>query len=700
MAFQPDPHRNRRRRSRPAARKPRRWRLALVGVALLGAIAAGFALLAALPTRADPTAARAELATALDQFRRGNVTAARDGARAAVKADPDWGLAHATLARFLLDLDDGTGAQAELDRAKLTGFDPARTAQLYAHAALLQGDPDAAIAAAVRTVPRYRNYAVRVIGRALAVKGDIAGALKQLTTLTRQAPADSRAWSDLGRVEQSAGDLVAAADAAGRALQIDPGNGDALVLRGELVRTQFGLIGALPWFEAALARDPANHDALVNYAATLGEAGRYRDMLAAARKAAAVRPDDPQPYYLQAVLAARAGNDDLARAMLDKTGGALGNMPGALLLGGALDYGAGAWQQAVAQWGSLVGQQPQNIVARRLLAAALLRSGDSRGALEVLRPIATRDDADSYTLSLAGRAFEQAGQRDWAARFLDRAAVPARADSAAFGTDQSLALLGQAVAASNTPANSIALIRALAASGDTAGALVRAQQLAAAHPGVPAAPLLVGDVQVARRDWSGAVAAYRAAANLRFDEPAALRLVDAQDRAGDRADATRTLALFMTQNPANLAAQRLSAHRQIADGQWDDAIETLEGLRERVGNRDAALLAELGYAFIGKGDAQGAEAYAAAAYRVAPLNPVTADAWGWALYQLGDYDRAVQLLEKAASIAPQASGVRWHLAQTYAALGRDAAAAQQAQAALLDPTFRERAAATALAGAA
>lgn len=679
MAFQPD---IRRRRRAPAGGRSARRRFALFGIAGLAGLAGlvgAAALTSARPERADPASARNELARSLAEFRRGNVSGARDHARLAVRANPNWGLAHATLARYLLELEDGAGAEAELDRARQAGFDPGRAIRLYAQAYLLQGDADRAIATAKTAPAADRVYAGRVVARALAVKGQTEAAWRQLSALAERVPGDSRIWSDLGRIHQGAGDLTAAAAAADRAVRADPANGDALLLRGELVRAQYGLVGALPWFEAALQRDPRHHAALIEYAATLGEAGRYRDMLAAARRAAAVEPGDPVAYYLQAVLAARSGNDDLARALLDRTGGRLADMPGALLLGGALDYGAGAWQQAVAQWGDLVGRQPKNITARRLLAAALLRTGDGKGALEVLRPVALRDDADSYTLSLVGRAFEQGGQRDWAARFLDRAQAATRSDAAPFGSDQSVAMLASALGATGTAATRIELVRALLAAGDTGAALAQAGELARRNPGTAAARLVIGDIQAARGAWPAAVAAYRAAADRRFDEPTALRLVDAQDKAGDRAAAANTLALFLSQNPANIAAQRLTAHWQIAAGDWDAAIDTLEAVRQRVGNRDAALLAELGYAFVGKGDAEGGEAYAAAAYRLAPLNPAAADAWGWALYNTGDYDRARQLLEKAASLAPYNPGIRAHLAQTYLALGRQRQAAQRAR---------------------
>lgn len=694
MAFQP--RLNRRRRS-PADGKPRPWRVAVLAVLALAGVAALLALVPALPARASPAVARTELATALKLFRQGDVSSARDHARLATRADPNWGLAHAVLARFLLELEDGAAAEAELDRAREVGFDPDRAFQLYAHAYLLQGDASRAIATANRAPAPYRAYAARIVGRALAATGDTERGWTQLSLLARRTPYDSRLWSDLGRVHQGAGDLLAATAATERALALDPANGDGLVLRGELIRAQFGLVASLPWFEAALERDPRNRAALVAYAATLGEAGRYGEMLSATRRALAVRPGDPEAFYLQAVLAARAGDTDLARGLLDRAGERLANVPGALLLGGALDYSEGAWRQAVGRWGDLVAIQPKNIVARRLLAAALLRTGDAKGALEVLRPVAIRNDADGYILNLMGRAYEQGDQRDWAARFLDRAAAPGRSDATPFGTDQSLAMLGRAAAASGTPATSVELVRALIAAGENDAALTKAQAIAQRNPGTPAAWLLVGDVQAARRQWPAAASAYRTAADRRFDEPTALRLVDAQNRTGDRAAASNTLALFLAQNPANVAALRLAADWQVADGDWDAAIDTLELLRQRVGNRDAALLAALGQAFTGKGDAEGGEAYAAAAYRLAPTNPVTADAWGWALHKLGDDDRAGQLLEKAASLSPNAAALRWRLAQVYWALGRKDLAARQAQAALRDRAFRDRAAAEAMA---
>ena len=62
--------------------------------------------------------------------------------------------------------------------------------------------------------------------------------------------------------------------AADRAVAARPANVEALVLRGELSRGQYGLAAALPWFDRALEIDPGNVPALLERAATYGDMGR------------------------------------------------------------------------------------------------------------------------------------------------------------------------------------------------------------------------------------------------------------------------------------------------------------------------------------------------------------------------------------------------------------------------------------------
>ena len=659
--------------------------------------AAALTLGVARPAHADAAAARTELAVSLGLLKTGNYNAARAHAQAAIRLDDRWGLAHAVLARAFLALGDGLGAEGELGRAAANGFDMKRGHQMLAEAYLIQGDADRALVEVQKTDPKFGGYAVRVAARALAARGATVQAQALLGELLDADPRNARAWTDLAGIRYAAGDLAGAGANAQQAVSLAPDSPEALTLRGQLVREQYGLAAATSWFEAALKRDAYFHPALIEYAATLGDMGRYSDMLAATRRALAVRPGSPQALYLQAVLAARAENYDLARSLMQRTGGQIDDLPGALLLGGTLDYQAGAYEQAIDKWRGLVAQQPMNITARRLLGAAMLRSGDTKGALEVLRPIALRGDADSYTLGLVGRAFEANGERDWAARFLDRAALPMRDGAKPFGTDDSLAVLTAAADGDPTnPVLAVSVIKGLIDAGQTGPALARARAMETAQPGSPAAHLLVGDTLMTMGKFGDAAEAYRKAADIRFDESTMLRVVDALDRAGRRPEASTVLALFLTQHPENIPGLRLAAHWQVAAGEWDAAISTLENLRSRVGSRDAAMLAELSYAHAGAGDLDDALAYGAAAYDIAPLNAVATDAYGWALYQTDEDEKAADLFEKAVALAPRHPGLRWHLAQAYADLGRKEEARAQIAQVIANPEFAEKAAAQAL----
>ena len=600
------------------------------------------------------------------------------------------------LARAYLAIGDGISAEGELDRARDDGFDTARAHQLYAHAALLENDPDRALTEAAKAQPRFAGYAMRIAARALAAKGDVPGAEAMLLRLLAANPQDGAAFADLGRIRLDSGNVAGAIDSTVRAVALSPNSLAALTLRGELVRAQYGLVAALPWFEAALSRDAYYYDALIDYAATLGDVGRYQDMLEATRRALDARPDDPQAYYLQAVLAARSGNFDLARTLLGRSSATLGDVPGVQLLGGMLAYQAGAYQQAIEQWGALAAQQPMNLTAKRLLGLATLRAGDARGALAAMRPAALRGDADSYTLTLVARAFEQSGERNWASPYLDRSYWPGRPASAPFGVDDSPNLLtGLASEQPMEPVARLGAVRGLLEAGNHNGALAQAQAITQMMPGAPAGWLALGDTLAANARYGDAAAAYAHAANIRFDEPTMLRMVDSLDRAGQRPAALDALTKFLSQNPQSIAAQRVAAHWQIAGGQYDAAIDTLEGLRQQLGDRDAGLLAELAYAYTGDDDADTGRSYAKAAYRIAPMNPAATDAYGWALYQLGKTDLALQLFQKAAAIAPADAMVRWHLAQALGDLDRDGEAAVQIRAALADPAFTDRTAATA-----
>ena len=638
--------------------KRRRWRLPRTGVRVqtrgrtlaivmlcLAILGAGLVVVRRA-ARAEPDAfladARATLAA-------GNFHAAQSNARWAIAAGVQGSAAQILLARANLMLDDGLEAEAALDRAVATGAPAASLHALRAHARLLQGDPQGANAEAASANPGD-PYAARIRARALAAEGNSGAGVEALERLVATMPGDGAAWTDLGRLRLTTGDVGGAARATARALAVSRRDPATLTLAGELVRTRFGLAAAAPWFAAALRRDAYYHPALIEQAATLGELGRYREMLAATRHALLARPGSPQALYLQAVLAARAGRIDLARRLLQLAGGALDGLPGAMLLGGALDYRRGDIDQAVAKWRRLVELQPMNMRVRRLLGLALLRSGDARGSLEVLRPMVLRSDADGYTLRLAARGLERIGNRGAAAVLIDRASRGA-GESKPFASDTAVGALAAAAAdAPADPTYRIGLIRGLITGGDSDAAVARAQELVAAGPGAPAAHVALGDALSAAGRQGNAAPAYARAADLAFDAPTMLRLVDTVGTGASAQNAAAALSLYVAQNPRSVEARHILGHWQVGAGAYPAAIATLEGVRRTVGNRDARLLADLAQAYAGSGDNANARRYSRAAYALAPTNTAVVRAYAASLSAAGDDFGARQLESKAQAL--------------------------------------------------
>jgi tetratricopeptide (TPR) repeat protein len=629
------------------------------------------ALIALLLLGAAGCSSRPE--TPEDAYRRGLQALAEGEPRTArieflnaIKAQPNNKALRLAQARTYLLLGDGAAAEDELERANALGVAESETAHLMAHALLLQGQAERAVAAAGKAGPDHAAYAYRMLGRAYQALGRLEDAAQAFDRALAAAPDEGVLWADIGRFRRDTGEVAGAIAAADRAVALDPRNIEALILRGELTRNQYGLAAAVPWFDRALDIDPSNVAALIERASTLGDLGRTRDMLADTRRILSVSPDNPSAYYLQAVLAARGRDYELARSLYRRTGGAFDQRPAAMLLAGTIELGADNAELATRPLERLLEAQPGNLKARRLLGTAQWRSGDAAAAVRTLRPLADRPDADAYTLSVIGKAYARLGDDGQAARYLARAAAPRPSALAALdnplGDDEIETLRRNADRQPNAAPAQIALIRALLGRGLGPEALQRARRLQAAHGGAPDAHVLVGDALAIQGDYGAAASAYRNAANLAFSEPVALRLVEALRNSGDERGAAQVLALFLQQNPQNVAAQIVAADANLQARRWPEAIDLYERVRRRIGDRDATLLNNLAWAYAETGDYGNAVPLARRAWALEPNNPATADTLGWLLFRSGqDRMQGLALLEQAARGAPSDADISAHL---------------------------------------
>ncbi len=552
------------------------------------------------------------------------------------------------LAETLGALGRGREAENQLRRAVELGATPQRVRARLAHALALQGRDEEALTelAAGPVASSEAALAARVGGESNYRLGRYDAARIGYTEAVRLSPDDPNNWIAYAAWRLAEQDMLGADAAADRARALAPDSVRALTAKAMVVRTRGGPVPALPWFQAALSADPDDVATLAEYAATLGEAGRYRAMLVPLGRAAAIAPENPRVLFLEATVAARGGEPALARSLLSRINGADADLPAVLLLGAAVELMLDTPVSAERYAARLVAQQPDNVTARRLLAAAQLEAGNPRGAIQSLDPITTRADADSWSLLLLGRAFGAIGWQTDAVHPLERAASLRRGEAAAFGAPPES---GDGL----DPAITVPAIRARIAAGDHGGALALAVPLAERNPGVAQAQLLVGDARWAAGDEAGAIVAFRRAAELRYDEQVMLRLVRALLATGQRPQAREALAAFSARHPENVAAMRIAAAYASEDGNWQHALAWQRAAIARAGTNDALLLAQTARSLIETGDAAAATDYAARAYRLLPANASISGIYGWALHRSGATgDAALHLLEKAVDIAP------------------------------------------------
>lgn len=471
--------------------------------------------------------------------------------------------------------------------------------------------------------------------RALALlerlDGNLAASGRAYDRALALVPQDASLWVEIGRLRYAGGEHRLAIEAADHALSLDPASVRALEFRGQLVRDRYGLRAAIPWFERAITIDQQDVPVLLEYAATLGELGRAGECLTVTRRVLQLSAKNPRAYYLQAVLAARAGNHALARRLLVRTKGKLDGQPGVQLLRGAVEIEAGNPGAAAEALEAVLRARPDDQRAQELLLRAIVMAGQYRYAALRFADAAARGQTSPYMLTQIARAHEALGERQRAGELLDQAARGRRA---------SFRVLGDG-----------GRTGALMAQGQSGAAEAAAEAARRGDPGFYDAQAYAGDVQLALGRAGAAQVRYAIAAEIRSPENLFQRRYAAFALAGDRKGAAQLVAAYLGQNPSSRAAQRAAADLAMASRDFARARTALVWLRANGGEGDVALLCDLAMTEAALGDAAAAREAAMAASRLQRSSPLAAQALGYAYAMAGEHPaQARALLDKAQAL--------------------------------------------------
>lgn len=604
---------------------------ALVGRLAALALAVAVAASAALATTAVEES-QAWLEDARERLEQGDIRAAVIDLKNALQQHPDNAEARLLLGTLYVDLGQPLEAEKELNRARELGIAYQRVALPLGRALLLQGRFETLLGRFDATgKPDDLAFDILLL-RAQAQAGlrRFEAAIDSLETAARLRPDDGRAWVVQARLYASLRRNEEAAQKVAQALEISPGLPDALLLSGDLRRQRGDAEGSLQDYGQVLEQEPDNAAARLGRAAALLVLARDEDAVADVREVLGATPDNPMARYLDAHIKLRAGDIEAAAEVMAGIGSALDRFPPADWLNGIIEYALGRYETARVLLDRYIVAVPDNVEARKLLGATLIRLNAAADAVEVLEPARAQAAEDPQLMALLGGAYLRTGRNAEAVKELEAAAerVP------------------------ENPRLLSGLALGLLASGDTARAQANFDSALDLGLEDTAVGHLIALSHLNAGRFEDAVAVARELQERFPESPLPHNLEGAAHvGVGDLDKAREAIAEALRLDPALLSARLNLAALDARQGKLSGAKAGYLGvLEDEAGNVVAmSALAEIA---LREGDPQGAMDWRRKAYEVDTTALAPGLAYAQALGLAGDSEQAIAVIQRLRVAAP------------------------------------------------
>ncbi|HSY16735.1 MAG TPA: tetratricopeptide repeat protein [Candidatus Acidoferrales bacterium] len=708
-----------------------------------------------------------EVAEGMLAFRGGDIKATEAAFRRALVLDPKSVDALGSLGALQTTQNNLKEAEANLKAA--ADLSPVRSAKrmVYARFKLQTGHPDEAqqlLEDVVKQAPDYipalmglaeidmaakkydasREYLTKALARdgdnfegmmldsrLRFTQGDIPGTVTTLERMTRTYPESARVHFQLGAAYLASGDEAKGAASLNRALELDPGDADAVMLLAQLQIKNGNADAAINAVGRVMQKYPQMVQAQLLLADAYRLRNRFNEALEIYAKLEKQAPTNTQVLLLEGATELQTGDKALARQKFERVLVSAPNSLPALEQLADLDIGEKSYTAANELIQTRLNQEPTNLVLNLLVAKVQLAAGNREAAQQTLLKLAAMEPQNDQPHLMLAQLYFEAKQTDQAKEQLDTAlklnpknlaTLMTMASSkekakdykgAAATYEKILELdpkcspalnnlaylysenLGQPDRAYELAQRARALLPADPSTADTLGwinvkrgayptALALLQESAAKLPGVPDVQYHLGMANYMMMAEAAARAAFQLALAGGKDFTGkeecqlCLAVLNTDPQTAD-ASAVEKLEKRVSDRPDDPVAQgRLGAIYQ-RQGKTDKAIACYEAVYKTDAKN---LVAPYNLARLYEAqDAAKAYGFAKAAYKLAPNNAEVTHVYGRLAYQSGDFKLANTMLQGAVQGQPGDAATQFDYARAAYSLGKVAAAQAALQAA-------------------
>lgn len=637
------------------------------------------------------------LTSAKEYMAKNDTNAAEIQLKNALQANPNLAEARFLLGKTMLDSGNPASAEIELRKALEFKYPSDQVVPVLARALLVQGKAKAItdeLPSIQLSLPESKASVQTIVGQAYLADGKMEPARAAFAAAIAAVPDYGPAMVGQARIKAGAGDLPGALTLVQSTLEKLPGLYDAWQFKGDLQYALGDIDGSSSAYRKALEIRPnylPAHFSLISRSLETSKLDNAGAQLEAVKK---IAPIHPRTAYLQAQLYYRQKNFKAAQESVQQHLKLIPDSPYGLQLAGAIEYELKSYSTAETYLQKALPQTPELGLARRILIASYLRSGQPTKALAILQPVLEKIERDSNMLALAGEVFMQNGDVEKAGAYFVKSSV---LDPESKNKQTSVALSHLAKGDSETAHRELediasvdtgikadlALIASHLGARKFDQALTYIDELEKKQPENPIADNLRGTALLGKGDTNAARKSFEQALVKNpayFPAAVSLANMDLADKKPE--DAKRRFESVLVTDAKNVQALlALAELRARTGGKPEEVAELINKALTANPTESAPRLALIGL-YLNAGEASKAVAAAQDALAVLPDRPEILDSAGRAQQAAGDVNQALTTYGKLAGLIPTSPRPYLRMADIQAAANDKTAAMQSLRKAL------------------